>query len=353
VDEAKELKESADVVVFGFFSDAESDAAKEFVKAAEKFDDLPFGITTSSDVKSEFGVSKDGVVVFQKFDEGRADYEGESKAEDIVAFVQANSLPLLVEFTHTTAQKIFGGDAKSHAIFFLSKDSDKYAEQSAAATKVAKDFKGKILFVVVNTDEEEHVRILEFFGMTQEDVPAMRIIQLKEEMTKYKPESSDLSEDTIRKFANDFLEGNLKQHLLTQALPEDWNKNSVWVLTGSNFDEVALDKSKDVLVEFYAPWCGHCKQLAPIYEQLGDKFKDREDIVIAKMDSTANELEHTKIQSFPTIKLYKRDGEVVDYTGPRTLESLSIFVESAGQKTEAPKEDTEENEEDVPSKDEL
>lgn len=78
-------------------------------------------------------------------------------------------------------------------------------------------------------------------------------------------------------------------------------------MVSSNFDEVAFNKEKDVLVEFYAPWCGHCKQLAPIYDQLGEKFKDHNTVVVAKMDATVNELEHTKIQSFPTLKLYKKE----------------------------------------------
>ncbi|CAG0888689.1 unnamed protein product [Cyprideis torosa] len=372
VDEAKALQESAEVVVVGFFSDQESEDAKKFLKAAESFDDIPFGISSNEDVKKNYEITKDSIVVLQKFDDGRADYSGAMEAEEIAAFVKGNSLPMLVEFSHTTAQKIFGGDMKSHLLLFLSKADAKYATYSEAATKVAKEFKGQLLFVLINTDEEEHVRILEFFGMDKDNTPAMRIIQLKEEMDKYKPATDDVTEDSIRTFVSDFLAGKLKQHLLSQALPEDWNKNPVWVLVSTNFDSVALDNTKDVLVEFYAPWCGHCKSLAPIYDELGEKFQDKDDIVIAKMDATANELEHTKIQSFPTIKMWKKDNTVIvsslllsinvfgsTLPSPRAIYSPLCLVavewslNIRGEKYEVEKEDEEENEEDVPSKDEL
>lgn len=65
--------------------------------------------------------------------------------------------------------------------------------------------------------------------------------------------------------------------------------------------------------------------------QLGEKFKDSETIVIAKMDATANELDDIKISSFPTITLYKKDtNEAVEYNGERTLEGLVKFLESDG-----------------------
>lgn len=185
--------------------------------------------------------------------------------------------------------------------------------------------------MTINSDEEDHQRILEFFGMKKEEVPALRLIRLEEDMAKYKPASNEITSEVIEEFVQDFLNGKLKQHLLSQELPEDWDKTPVKVLVASNFDEIAFDTNKNVLVEFYAPWCGHCKQLAPIYDQLGEKFADNDDVVIAKMDATVNEMEHTKITSFPTIKLYKKgDNQVVEYNGERTLDGLSKFVTSGG-----------------------
>jgi len=143
------------------------------------------------------------------------------------------------------------------------------------------------------------------------------------------------------------LEGNIKQHLLSQEVPEDWDKTPVKTLVSSNFDEVVFDKTKDVLVEFYAPWCGHCKQLVPIYEQLGEKYKDNPEILIAKVDATANELDHTKINSFPTLKLYKKEtNQVVDFNGERTLDGMSQFLDSRGELGAAPKAEEVDEEED-------
>lgn len=126
--------------------------------------------------------------------------------------------------------------------------------------------------MTINADDADHERIMEFFGMKKDELPVMRIIKLEEEMAKYKPESPELSPENVQEFVSTFLAGKLKRHMLTQDLPDDWDKNPVKILVGTNFAEVVYDKSKDVLVEYYAPWCGHCKQLAPIYDQVSASF---------------------------------------------------------------------------------
>ncbi|KAG8178004.1 hypothetical protein JTE90_004485 [Oedothorax gibbosus] len=344
---AKAFIDNNEVAIVGFFKDQESAEAKAFKNVAYEMDDFTFGITSTDAVYTELKASKDGPALFKKFDEGRNDFDGDATKEaDIKKFIKSNSLPLVVEFSHTTAQKIFGGEIKVHNLLFASKSMDGYESKIDSFRKVAKEFKGKVLFVTIDTDDADHERIMEFFGITKEEIPAMRVIKLEEEMTKFKPLSDEISESAIKDFVNGVLDGKIKQHLLSEDIPEGWDKEPVKVLVGKNFDDVAFDKSKNVLVEFYAPWCGHCKQLAPIYDELGQKYKDSSDVIIAKIDSTANELEHTKINSYPTIKLYKKGtNEVIDFNGERTFEGIRRFIDTDGVDGAAVKEEEEDEEE--------
>lgn len=129
--------------------------------------------------------------------------------------------------------------------------------------------------------------------------------------------------------------GKLKPIVKSQPIPK--NKGPVKVVVGKTFDEIVMDAKKDVLIELYAPWCGHCKKLEPEYLALAKKYKSEKNLVIAKMDATANDVPHDayKAEGFPTIYFSpsnKKQNPIKFSGGERNVESLSKFLEQHATK---------------------
>jgi len=102
-------------------------------------------------------------------------------------------------------------------------------------------------------------------------------------------------------------------------------------LTKDNFDETI--KSGMAFVKFFAPWCGHCKKLAPTWEELAGKYTDKEGVLIGHVDCTADENANRAlcdahgVNGFPTLHMFKDGKKVEEYNGRRGLDELVAFVE--------------------------
>jgi len=105
---------------------------------------------------------------------------------------------------------------------------------------------------------------------------------------------------------------------------------AVLSLTPDNFDDVILKSGKPALVKYYADWCGHCKTLAPIYEELAEKFsfaKDKVTIAKVNADTHRDIGKRYGIQGFPTLKWFDGKSDTpVDYKSGRDIDSLAAYI---------------------------
>ncbi|KAF6771136.1 hypothetical protein AHF37_09904 [Paragonimus kellicotti] len=122
--------------------------------------------------------------------------------------------------------------------------------------------------------------------------------------------------------------------LLSVAFAEtDSNEESnVAVLTKNNL-ESACNNYKFCLVEFYAPWCGHCKALKPEYEKAAKILKtEAPDVLLAMVDATVETdlAQEHGVSGYPTLKFLK-NGEWVDYSGGRKADDIVTWVKRKTQ----------------------
>jgi protein disulfide-isomerase A1 len=330
VEDLEKMQEAKDVFVLGVFSSLDSAGAKAFVSITESDDANVYAVTTEDAVKAKLAVTGETVVVLKSFDDLRADLDVSAGFEEAVveAFIQKASTPLIQEFSDESAKKIFGSAIQKHVLIFTDKASATHAPTLATYKTVAPEFAGQMMFVNVPSTE---ARVAEFFGITADAMPAMVIADMSAGGGVKKFFYGGAHESAaISTFASSFLSGDLKPTLKSEAvLPAD-TESGVKVAKGTSFASIVLDNDKDVLVEFYAPWCGHCKKLEPIFDELAEKVKGQTNLVIAKMDMTANEIDvaGVDVKGFPTLFFFPGNTKPTpkSYDGGRDLDSFLKYL---------------------------
>lgn len=331
------------LVFFGAESDELYTAAHVPTASAE--DKISFYHTTDAACAAHYGVSAPAEIFFRTFEENKNIYTGAADKEALNAWFKPLMVPTLFKFTEDEIEAVFG-QQQNTLILFRSEDDEDAAYVKLFA-EAATAHKGKILFSYSDGTVGIQEKLAEFMGIDKAALPILMAIK-PDQMLKYRFDvpTTDLTVDTVGAWVDRVLSGEATPHLKSEPVPES-NEGPVRVIVGTQFKEIVLDDTKDVFVKYYAPWCGHCKKLAPIWDELAEAYASNTDLVIAKFDATANEAEGVNVRGYPTLIFYPKGGsEPVTYDGDRDLEGFKNWlnenaesVKAAASSTEAQKED--------------
>jgi len=327
VAEAEVLLAKTEVVIFGFGA-ADSTIMKTFAKTADKLrENYMFAHTSDEAVMTKLG-QKEGVVLFRpkhlsnKFEESTVSYTG--SAEDkagLASWIADNKHGVCGHRTTDNAKEF----KEPLVVAYYGVDYTKNVKGTNywrnRVLKVAKDFSGYNFAV---SDKNDFQQELSEFG--QDHVAGDKpVVTAREKGLKYRM-TEEFSMETLKDFLTQLEAGNVEPWIKSEAVPDN-SEVDVKVAVAKNFDELVTNSDKDVLVEFYAPWCGHCKKLTPIYEELGAAMKD-ENVEIVKMDATANDVPpQFDVRGFPTLFWLPKESKTpTSYNGGREKDDFIKYI---------------------------
>jgi len=320
------------VIFFGNSASPLFAVFKEFSNSVRE--DAKFGHVHDSAVLKSLGHEKEQVVIHlspryaSKLEKSVHVFSGDTK-QQLAEFFTQHNLPLGGEITNENTNLYKN---KGHPVVKVFANLDWQRDHKGAVyllnriRKVAKDFENKLSFAVMS--KKNSATELKDLDMSNIETPFI-IHDLKSNLKYRHDKDPSYTPEAMKSFAEDFLAGKVEVFVKSEPIPEK-NDGPVKVVVGKNFHSLVEDPTKDVLLEVYAPWCGHCKTLEPKYVELGEKMKKFSDsLTIAKIDGTANTLPPTfQVSGFPTIFFVpaNKKASPIKYEGPREVNDLINFI---------------------------
>jgi len=167
---------------------------------------------------------------------------------------------------------------------------------------------------------------------------------------------------TIQRFLDDVKAKKAKPFYKSAEPPdegEEYDKDGILILTGSTFEEKALDARQDVFVLFYQTECDHSKKLLPVWAEMASQGAKagwkNENVVMAKMEIGGNEcaeeiISYPKMVLYPAVQARHKMSKKSIYSGERDAEMLVDFVTSRARNLQDSDDEEEEEEEEKPKK---
>ncbi|KAK4572791.1 hypothetical protein RGQ29_030994 [Quercus rubra] len=335
VEDATSLIDDKKIFIVGVFPKFSGEEFENFTALAEKLrSEYEFGHTSDAKLlpRGESSVTGPIVRLFKPFDELIVDSQ-DFHVDALEKFVEKSSLPVVTVFNsdpnnHPFVVKFFNSP-NAKAMLFLNFSNEVADPFQSKYREVAEQFKGEgISFLIGDLDASQGA--FQYFGLSEDQVPLI-IIQ-KDNGQKYL--KANLEPDHIAPWVKAYKDGEVPAYKKSEPIPES-NNEPVKVVVADTLQDIVFNSGKNVLIEFYAPWCGHCKKLAPILDEVAVSYENDAAVVIAKLDATANDIpsDTFDVKGYPTLYFKSANGDLLQYDGDRTKEGIIEYIEKNRDKT--------------------
>ncbi|NXU78196.1 ERP27 protein, partial [Oreotrochilus melanogaster] len=207
VGDAEAFINGAEVAVIGFFQ--VQPAHPERKRSDASFlQEVAFGLSTSPAVLSHYGVAPNTVTLFRRVDNARKDLDMNNKdvdAEKMTRFIRMNELRLVTEYNPVTSIGVMQSSLQLHLLLITDKMSPKHPERMRKYRAAAELFKGKILFILLDSNLKSNERVVSFFKLKKSQLPALAIFHAPDEEQDVLT-LDEVSIGHIQDFCNRFLQ---------------------------------------------------------------------------------------------------------------------------------------------------
>jgi protein disulfide-isomerase A1 len=291
------------------------------VKQLDK--EVAFGHCFTEDCMKGLKVEKSGTLALvRKFTKSLAFLRTpDFGLNELKKFLDREGTPTVIEYEEKYDNLLF---TRSIPGLFICVEKITDELRSIAEAVAKANYRQELQVVLSTIEKNTDKKLLDHLNIKKEQRPIVKLADARIKLKIYRF-TGEITQQNLQKFIDNWNSNKIEAEIKSEDIPT--TQGPVIKVVGKTFKSIVKDPTKDVLVKIYAPWCGHCKAIAPIYEDLAKAVSNNPNLIIADVDATANDMDGMTVGSYPTIHLYSaKNKSPLAFKGERTVKDMIEFL---------------------------